>query len=238
MSLGPVFGGSNMKPCRGDTPYAYAGPSASAQTFRIVVSRINVKSDSAMYPDAYGNGFQRTLRPDLELAVMDRDGLHPLVFPFRRVDGSWIEASTKRPVNVQPDSLASLAARVGRRAGNGQKHACSRTQPLSQVSLHGYKQHCYNVRCHLLRGFLRSRRQEMTVPTFSVSQLLGTHGKPKKRKRAVKVTRTLTSPHGRPPASLCGVGMSPIPLRERLHAGPDPQPTLRHACARGLVPIR
>jgi hypothetical protein len=42
---------------------------------------------------------------DLELAVIDRDGPHALVFPCRRVlDGwaGWINAQTHRPVDVRP----------------------------------------------------------------------------------------------------------------------------------------
>ncbi len=39
---------------------------------------------------------------DLELAVIDRDGPHTLVFPCRRVLGGWINKQTKQLVEVQP----------------------------------------------------------------------------------------------------------------------------------------
>jgi hypothetical protein len=39
---------------------------------------------------------------DLELAVIDRDGPHALVFPCRRILGSWINAETKERINVHP----------------------------------------------------------------------------------------------------------------------------------------
>jgi hypothetical protein len=39
---------------------------------------------------------------DLELAVLDRDGTHALVFPCRRVLRGWIKATTNEPVNVHP----------------------------------------------------------------------------------------------------------------------------------------
>jgi hypothetical protein len=39
---------------------------------------------------------------DLELAVLDADGAHALVFPCRRVPDGWINAATKQWVDVQP----------------------------------------------------------------------------------------------------------------------------------------
>jgi len=39
---------------------------------------------------------------DLELAVLDRAGVHSLVFPCRRVLRGWVNASTHSPVNVHP----------------------------------------------------------------------------------------------------------------------------------------
>ena len=37
---------------------------------------------------------------ELELAVFDYDGTHVLVFPRRRIVGSWINAETKHRVEV------------------------------------------------------------------------------------------------------------------------------------------
>jgi hypothetical protein len=39
---------------------------------------------------------------DLELAVIDDDGQHTLVFPCRRVSGGWINALTKERIEVHP----------------------------------------------------------------------------------------------------------------------------------------
>ena len=39
---------------------------------------------------------------DLELAVIDYDGVHALVFPCRRILGSWIKAETTQRIDVQP----------------------------------------------------------------------------------------------------------------------------------------
>jgi len=39
---------------------------------------------------------------DLELAVIDSDGPHALVFPCRRNLSGWIDADTKRRIEVHP----------------------------------------------------------------------------------------------------------------------------------------
>jgi hypothetical protein len=39
---------------------------------------------------------------DLELAVINTGGEHALVFPCRRVPGGWIDAITKRWIDVWP----------------------------------------------------------------------------------------------------------------------------------------
>jgi hypothetical protein len=39
---------------------------------------------------------------DLELAVIDADGQHALVFPCRRISTGWINASTKERLDVRP----------------------------------------------------------------------------------------------------------------------------------------
>ena len=39
---------------------------------------------------------------DLELAVIEYDGVHALAFPCRRILGSWIKAETKERIHVQP----------------------------------------------------------------------------------------------------------------------------------------
>ncbi|CAG1011926.1 hypothetical protein RHIZO_04146 [Rhizobiaceae bacterium] len=39
---------------------------------------------------------------DLELAVIDEDGCHALVFPCRRRDDVWVDPRDGRPVQVRP----------------------------------------------------------------------------------------------------------------------------------------
>jgi hypothetical protein len=39
---------------------------------------------------------------DLELAVIDSEGTHALVFACRRQGGVWINAKTQRPIDVSP----------------------------------------------------------------------------------------------------------------------------------------
>jgi hypothetical protein len=38
----------------------------------------------------------------LELAVIDKDGTHPLVFPCLRVVGGWIDARTEERIDIHP----------------------------------------------------------------------------------------------------------------------------------------
>ncbi len=51
-----------------------------------------------MWKDISGAPFDR----DLELAVIDYDGPHALVFPCRRVLGGWTKAETKERIEVRP----------------------------------------------------------------------------------------------------------------------------------------
>ena len=39
---------------------------------------------------------------DIELAVIDRDGAHALVFPCRRVPAGWIASTTRATIRVSP----------------------------------------------------------------------------------------------------------------------------------------
>jgi len=39
---------------------------------------------------------------DLELAVITYDGVYALAFPCRRILGSWIDAETKKRIDIQP----------------------------------------------------------------------------------------------------------------------------------------
>jgi hypothetical protein len=40
--------------------------------------------------------------PQLQLAVIDKHGLHALVFPCRRSRQEWVNAQTNETVNVRP----------------------------------------------------------------------------------------------------------------------------------------
>jgi len=39
---------------------------------------------------------------DLELAVLDRNGVHALIFPCRRLLQGWVKTGTTERVNVRP----------------------------------------------------------------------------------------------------------------------------------------
>jgi hypothetical protein len=39
---------------------------------------------------------------DLQLSVIERGGVYPLVFPCRRTDSGWVHASTSERVFVNP----------------------------------------------------------------------------------------------------------------------------------------
>jgi hypothetical protein len=39
---------------------------------------------------------------DLELAVLDTDGLHTLAFPCRRILHGWVKAETRKIIDVRP----------------------------------------------------------------------------------------------------------------------------------------
>jgi hypothetical protein len=39
---------------------------------------------------------------DLEVSVMDKNGIHALIFPTRKVGANWVDASTKRRIDIEP----------------------------------------------------------------------------------------------------------------------------------------
>jgi hypothetical protein len=39
---------------------------------------------------------------DLEIAVLDKEGTHKLVFPCHRIPGGWVKAGTNQWVEVHP----------------------------------------------------------------------------------------------------------------------------------------
>ena len=42
------------------------------------------------------------LDADLEVCVMDKNGVHALVFPVRKSETDWVDASTKKRIDIQP----------------------------------------------------------------------------------------------------------------------------------------
>lgn len=38
----------------------------------------------------------------IELAVIDRDGEHVLVFPCRQIQGGWVKFESQEPIDVRP----------------------------------------------------------------------------------------------------------------------------------------
>lgn len=39
---------------------------------------------------------------DLEVCVIDKGGVHALIFPVRKREGNWVDASTKKPIDIGP----------------------------------------------------------------------------------------------------------------------------------------
>jgi len=48
---------------------------------------------------------------DVEVAVIDRDGEHPVVFPCRRIADGWVSANTRRRVDIRPTHWRPWTAR-------------------------------------------------------------------------------------------------------------------------------
>lgn len=53
---------------------------------------------------------------DLELAVIDSDGPHALVFACRRISGGWINAQTRERLDVRPTHWRDWPPREAQRA--------------------------------------------------------------------------------------------------------------------------
>jgi hypothetical protein len=64
----------------------------------IKVPKVSSRRPSAMWNTISGASIDQ----DLELAVIDGEGLHALVFPCRRVDDGWINAQTGSLVAGHP----------------------------------------------------------------------------------------------------------------------------------------
>ena len=65
---------------------------------------IKVEAEATRLPDHFRMGWQAVATApfdrDLELAVIDAEGPHALVFPCRRVLRGWVKAETNSPLNV------------------------------------------------------------------------------------------------------------------------------------------
>jgi hypothetical protein len=53
-------------------------------------------------PDVWQPISSAPFNRDLELAVIDRDGPHALVFACRRILSGWINAETQQRIDVRP----------------------------------------------------------------------------------------------------------------------------------------
>lgn len=56
---------------------------------------------------------------DLELAVIDRDGTHSLVFPCRRSLSGWIKSITRELIEVSPTHWREWGAVEGEQEAEG-----------------------------------------------------------------------------------------------------------------------
>jgi hypothetical protein len=54
---------------------------------------------------------------DLELAVINYDGTHVLVFPCRRILGGWMKSETKERLDVRPTHWRLWAVETTARCG-------------------------------------------------------------------------------------------------------------------------
>ncbi|MFZ1989645.1 MAG: hypothetical protein WAW96_07710 [Alphaproteobacteria bacterium] len=62
------------------------------------MSPVNQTSSSEHWQAIENAPFDR----NLELALIDRDGLHKVVFACRRTPGGWVNAKTRQPTDVHP----------------------------------------------------------------------------------------------------------------------------------------
>jgi hypothetical protein len=74
------------------------GGGAAGLVIRINALAWCVRDHQAMWDNISNAPFDR----DVELAVIDYDGPHALVFPCRRVLGGWTNAETSRRIDVHP----------------------------------------------------------------------------------------------------------------------------------------
>jgi hypothetical protein len=58
------------------------------------VEKSNVQWQSVLVPAPFD--------VDIELAVLDREGAHALVFPCRRILGGWVNATSKKRLDLAP----------------------------------------------------------------------------------------------------------------------------------------
>ncbi len=67
---------------------------------------MTIKVETRTLPEHFSSGWQpiatAPFNRGLELAVIDSNGTHALVFPCRRVLHGWLSAATHSSVNVHP----------------------------------------------------------------------------------------------------------------------------------------
>jgi hypothetical protein len=73
-------------------------PNAAAALIQINAARPRGSYEARVWQPISSAPYDR----DLELAVLDRDGPHALVFACRRTLSGWINAQTKQRIDVRP----------------------------------------------------------------------------------------------------------------------------------------
>jgi hypothetical protein len=82
---------------------------------------MRIKTNRSELPNYGGMEWQPiTTAPyelDLELAVLDAEGIHTLVFPCRRIPAGWLKSSTNQWVEVHPTHWREWTAQSPRSFG-------------------------------------------------------------------------------------------------------------------------
>jgi hypothetical protein len=58
--------------------------------------------DIRSLPEKMVTGVDCTTDIDLEVCVLDRSGVHALIFPVRRNKTDWVDAKTKKHIDIGP----------------------------------------------------------------------------------------------------------------------------------------
>ncbi len=104
---------------------------------------------------------------DLELAVVDGDGIHALVFPCRRVGNGWIASRTGRPIEAPPThwrEWMDLATRPGEPApAAGRQQAAPREDGIPVHSSSGASVSVARGDANYFELVIRAHGEEITI---------------------------------------------------------------------------